>query len=260
MKLHIKEEYLHLGPGGLNRERAGFEVRDVHQTHYGRICPIETPEGANIGLINSLASYSRINKYGFIETPYRIVNSGKVTDKVIYLSAIDEEDFVIAQANAEIDSKGKFANQIVSCRKNGEFINVDIDAIDLMDVSPQQLVSVASSLIPFLENDDANRALMGSNMMRQAVPLIKPKAPLVGTGMEYTVANDSGSTIVAKREGIVDQLDANRIVIRITDKNDKSLNKIDIYNLSKFQRSNQNTCITQRPLVNVGDKVLKIKL
>ena len=246
-----------LGPGGLNRERAGFEVRDVHQTHYGRICPIETPEGANIGLINSLASYSRINKYGFIETPYRIVNAGKVTDKVIYLSAIDEEDFVIAQANAEVDNKGKFANQIVSCRKNGEFINVDVDAIDLMDVSPQQLVSVASSLIPFLENDDANRALMGSNMMRQAVPLIKPKAPLVGTGMEYTVANDSGSTIVAKREGIVDQLDANRIVIRITDKNDKTLNKIDIYNLSKFQRSNQNTCITQRPLVNVGDKVLK---
>ncbi|MDC3206721.1 DNA-directed RNA polymerase subunit beta [Pelagibacteraceae bacterium] len=244
-----------LGPGGLNRERAGFEVRDVHQTHYGRICPIETPEGANIGLINSLASYSRINKYGFIETPYRIVNSGKVTNKVIYLSAIDEEDFVIAQANAEIDSKGKFENQIVSCRKNGEFINVDVDAIDLMDVSPQQLVSVASSLIPFLENDDANRALMGSNMMRQAVPLIKPKAPLVGTGMEYTVAKDSGSTIVAKREGIVDQLDANRIVIRITDKNDKTLNKIDIYNLSKFQRSNQNTCITQRPLVNVGDKV-----
>ena len=246
-----------LGPGGLNRERAGFEVRDVHQTHYGRICPIETPEGANIGLINSLASYSRINKYGFIETPYRIVNSGKVTDKVIYLSAIDEEDFVIAQANAEVDKKGKFSNQIVSCRKNGEFINVDIEAIDLMDVSPQQLVSVASSLIPFLENDDANRALMGSNMMRQAVPLIKPKAPLVGTGMEYTVANDSGSTIVAKREGIVDQLDANRIVIRITDKNDKTLNKIDIYNLAKFQRSNQNTCITQRPLVNVGDKVLK---
>ena len=246
-----------LGPGGLNRERAGFEVRDVHQTHYGRICPIETPEGANIGLINSLASYSRINKYGFIETPYRIVNSGKVTNNVIYLSAIDEEDFVIAQANAEIDSKGKFENQIVSCRKNGEFINVDIDAIDLMDVSPQQLVSVASSLIPFLENDDANRALMGSNMMRQAVPLIKPKAPLVGTGMEYTVANDSGSTIVAKREGIVDQLDANRIVIRITDKNDKSLNKIDIYNLAKFQRSNQNTCITQRPLVNVGDKIKK---
>ena len=246
-----------LGPGGLNRERAGFEVRDVHQTHYGRICPIETPEGANIGLINSLASYSRINKYGFIETPYRIVNSGKVSDKVIYLSAIDEEDFVIAQANAEVDSKGKFTNQIVSCRKNGEFINVDVEAIDLMDVSPQQLVSVASSLIPFLENDDANRALMGSNMMRQAVPLIKPKAPLVGTGMEYTVANDSGSTIVAKREGIVDQLDANRIVIRITDKNDKTLNKIDIYNLAKFQRSNQNTCITQRPLVNVGDKVLK---
>ncbi len=246
-----------LGPGGLNRERAGFEVRDVHQTHYGRICPIETPEGANIGLINSLASYSRINKYGFIETPYRIVNNGKVSDKVIYLSAIDEEDFVIAQANAEIDNKGKFINEIVSCRKNGEFINASIEAIDLMDVSPQQLVSVASSLIPFLENDDANRALMGSNMMRQAVPLIKPKAPLVGTGMEYTVAKDSGSTVVAKREGIVDQLDANRIVIRVTDKNDKSLNKIDIYNLLKFQRSNQNTCISQRPLVNVGDKILK---
>jgi len=244
-----------LGPGGLNRERAGFEVRDVHQTHYGRICPIETPEGANIGLINSLASYSRINKYGFIETPYRIVSSGRVTDKVIYLSAIDEEDFVIAQANAEVDIKGKFKNEIVSCRKNGEFINAESDAIDLMDVSPQQLVSVASSLIPFLENDDANRALMGSNMMRQAVPLIKPKAPLVGTGMEYTVAKDSGSTVVAKREGVVDQLDANRIVIRVTDKNDKSLNKIDIYNLLKFQRSNQNTCITQRPLVNVGDKI-----
>tara|TARA_B100000575_G_scaffold154146_1_gene122950 strand:+ start:936 stop:5141 length:4206 start_codon:yes stop_codon:yes gene_type:complete len=246
-----------LGPGGLNRERAGFEVRDVHQTHYGRICPIETPEGANIGLINSLASYSRINDYGFIETPYRIVNNGKVTDKVIYLSAIDEEDFVIAQANAEVDNKGKFLNEIVSCRKNGEFINANIDSIDLMDVSPQQLVSVASSLIPFLENDDANRALMGSNMMRQAVPLIKPKAPLVGTGMEYTVAKDSGSTVVAKREGIVDQLDANRIVIRVTDKSDSSLNKIDIYNLLKFQRSNQNTCISQRPLVNVGDKVSK---
>ena len=246
-----------LGPGGLNRERAGFEVRDVHQTHYGRICPIETPEGANIGLINSLASYSRINQYGFIETPYRIVNNGKVTNKVIYLNAINEEDFVIAQANAEIDNKGKFVKEIVSCRKNGEFINAEVDAIDLMDVSPQQLVSVASSLIPFLENDDANRALMGSNMMRQAVPLIKPKAPLVGTGMEYTVAKDSGSTLVAKREGIVDQLDANRIVIRVTDKKDNSLNKIDIYNLLKFQRSNQNTCINQRPLVNVGDKVYK---
>ena len=246
-----------LGPGGLNRERAGFEVRDVHQTHYGRICPIETPEGANIGLINSLASYSRINQYGFIETPYRIVTNGKVSDRVVYLSAIDEEDFVIAQANAEIDSTKKFKNEIVSCRKNGEFINANVDAIDLMDVSPQQLVSVASSLIPFLENDDANRALMGSNMMRQAVPLIKPKAPLVGTGMEYTVAKDSGSTLVAKREGVVDQLDANRIVIRVTDKKDTSLNKIDIYNLLKFQRSNQNTCISQRPLVSVGDKVEK---
>ena len=246
-----------LGPGGLNRERAGFEVRDVHQTHYGRICPIETPEGANIGLINSLASYSRINEYGFIETPYRIVSNGKVTDKVVYLSAINEEDFVIAQANAEVDSSGKFKNEVVSCRKNGEFINAEIEAVDLMDVSPQQLVSVASSLIPFLENDDANRALMGSNMMRLAVPLIKPKAPLVGTGMEYTVAKDSGSTVVAKREGIVDQLDANRIVVRVTDKKDNSLSKIDIYNLLKFQRSNQNTCINQRPLVNIGDKVFK---
>jgi len=246
-----------LGPGGLNRERAGFEVRDVHQTHYGRICPIETPEGANIGLINSLASYSRINQYGFIETPYRIVNNGKVTDDVVYLSAINEEDFVIAQANSEVDEKGKFKNDVISCRKNGEFINTDVDSIDLMDVSPQQLVSVASSLIPFLENDDANRALMGSNMMRQAVPLIKPTAPLVGTGMEYTVAKDSGSTVVAKREGVVDQLDANRIVIRVTDKKDNSLSKIDIYNLQKFQRSNQNTCINQRPLVNVGDLVEK---
>ena len=246
-----------LGPGGLNRERAGFEVRDVHQTHYGRICPIETPEGANIGLINSLASYSRINQYGFIETPYRIVTNGKVTDKVIYLSAIDEEDYVIAQANAEVDKKGNFLNELISSRKNGEFITADSTSIDLMDVSPQQLVSVASSLIPFLENDDANRALMGSNMMRQAVPLMKPKAPLVGTGMEYTVAKDSGSTVVAKRDGIVDQLDANRIVIRVTDKEDKFLNKIDIYNLLKFQRSNQNTCINQRPLVNVGDKVSK---
>ena len=246
-----------LGPGGLNRERAGFEVRDVHQTHYGRICPIETPEGANIGLINSLASYSRINQYGFIETPYRIVNNGKVSTNVIYLSAINEEDFVIAQANSEVDVKGKFINDVISCRKNGEFINAEIDSIDLMDVSPQQLVSVASSLIPFLENDDANRALMGSNMMRQAVPLIKPKAPLVGTGMEYTVAKDSGSTVVAKREGVVDQLDANRIVIRVTDKKDNSLNKIDIYNLQKFQRSNQNTCINQRPLVDVGDIINK---
>ena len=246
-----------LGPGGLNRERAGFEVRDVHQTHYGRICPIETPEGANIGLINSLASYSRINQYGFIETPYRIVKNGKVTEDVVYLSAINEEDFVIAQANSEVDSKGKFINEVISSRKNGEFINADVDSIDLMDVSPQQLVSVASSLIPFLENDDANRALMGSNMMRQAVPLIKPKAPLVGTGMEFTVAKDSGSTVVAKREGIVDQLDANRIVIRVTDKKDSSLNKIDIYNLQKFQRSNQNTCINQKPLVNIGDYVKK---
>ena len=246
-----------LGPGGLNRERAGFEVRDVHQTHYGRICPIETPEGANIGLINSLASYSRINQYGFIETPYRLVSNGKVTDKVVYLSAIDEEDYVIAQANAEVDNKGNFINDLISCRQNGEFITAEVNAIDLMDVSPQQLVSVASSLIPFLENDDANRALMGSNMMRQAVPLIKPKAPIVGTGMEYTVAKDSGATVIAKRGGVVDQLDANRIVVRVTDTNDKSSSNVDIYNLLKFQRSNQNTCINQKPLVNIGDRVFK---
>ncbi|PPR46869.1 MAG: DNA-directed RNA polymerase subunit beta [Alphaproteobacteria bacterium MarineAlpha5_Bin9] len=246
-----------LGPGGLNRERAGFEVRDVHQTHYGRICPIETPEGANIGLINSLASYSRINQYGFIETPYRIVAGGKVTNNVIYLSAIDEEDYVIAQANAEIDKKGQFKNEIISCRQNGEFITSSIDEIDLMDVSPQQLVSVASSLIPFLENDDANRALMGSNMMRQAVPLIKPQAPIIGTGMEHTVAVDSGSTLVAKRDGVVDQLDANRIVIRASESRSQKNSKVDIYSLLKFQRSNQNTCINQRPLVSVGEKITK---
>ncbi len=246
-----------LGPGGLNRERAGFEVRDVHQTHYGRICPIETPEGANIGLINSLASYSRINEYGFIETPYRVVNNGKVTSQVIYMSAIDEENYVIAQANAELDKNGNFSDNLISCRQNGEFITADSKSIDLMDVSPQQLVSVASSLIPFLENDDANRALMGSNMMRQAVPLIRPEAPLVGTGMEYTVAKDSGATVVAKRSGVVDQIDANRIVVRVTDKTDKSPSKVDIYNLQKFQRSNQNTCINQKPLISIGENVKK---
>ena len=246
-----------LGPGGLTRERAGFEVRDVHPTHYGRICPIETPEGPNIGLINSLSTYSKINKYGFIESPYKKVENGIVQDKIEYLSAMEETKFTIAQANSLVDNNGKFTEQLVSCRENLNFILSKPDNIDYIDVSPKQLVSVAASLIPFLENDDANRALMGSNMMRQAVPLINPKAPLVGTGMEHTVAKDSGSAVISKREGIVDQLDANRIVIRVTDKNDKSLNKIDIYNLLKFQRSNQNTCINQRPLVNVGDKVQK---
>tara|TARA_Y100000590_G_scaffold164179_1_gene188133 strand:+ start:74 stop:4276 length:4203 start_codon:yes stop_codon:yes gene_type:complete len=245
-----------LGPGGLSRERAGFEVRDVHQTHYGRICPVETPEGPNIGLINSLASYSRINPYGFIETPYRIVNNGKVTSKVIYLSAMEEEDYVIAQANALVDENDKFIEEMISCRKNGEFIISEKSSIDLMDVSPQQLVSVSSSLIPFIENDDANRALMGSNMMRQAVPLIQTEAPLVGTGMEQVVARDSGATVISKRSGYVDQVDANRIVIRVTENNEKqtkSSSKVDIYNLLKYQKSNQNTCINQRPLVNVGD-------
>ncbi len=243
-----------LGPGGLSRERAGFEVRDVHQTHYGRICPVETPEGPNIGLINSLASYSRINQFGFIETPYRIVKKAKVTSEVIYLSAMEEEDYVIAQANAQIDEDGKFIDELVSCRQEGEFILSNKDTIDLMDVSPQQLVSVASSMIPFLENDDANRALMGSNMMRQAVPLIKPEAPLVGTGMERIVAQDSGSTVIAHRAGFVDQVDANRIVIRVSEKKyQKNQSRVDIYNLFKYQRSNQNTCINQKPLVNVGD-------
>ena len=245
-----------LGPGGLSRERAGFEVRDVHQTHYGRICPVETPEGPNIGLINSLASYSRINPYGFIETPYRIVTNGKVTSKVIYLSAMEEEHYVIAQANALIDNNDKFIEEMISCRKKGEFIISEKNNIDLMDVSPQQLVSVSSSLIPFIENDDANRALMGSNMMRQAVPLIKTEAPLVGTGMEQVVARDSGATVIAHRSGYVDQVDANRIVIRVTEKNEKKIknsSRVDIYNLLKYQKSNQNTCINQRPLVNVGD-------
>jgi len=246
-----------LGPGGLSRERAGFEVRDVHQTHYGRICPVETPEGPNIGLINSLASYSRINQYGFIETPYRIVSKGKVSLEVIYLSAMEEEEYVIAQANAIIDESGNFIDDLISCRQDGEFILSKKDNIDLMDVSPQQLVSVASSMIPFLENDDANRALMGSNMMRQAVPLIKPEAPLVGTGMEKVVAQDSGSTVIAYRSGFVDQVDANRIVIRVSEKKSKNQSRVDIYNLSKYQRSNQNTCINQKPLVHVGDFIEK---
>ncbi|MDT9598358.1 DNA-directed RNA polymerase subunit beta [Sphingosinicella rhizophila] len=244
-----------LGPGGLTRERAGFEVRDVHPTHYGRICPIETPEGPNIGLINSLASFSRVNKYGFIETPYRKVIDHKVTNEVVYLSAMEEAKHTIAQANAELDKDGGFVEEIVSSRQAGDFLMAPRDQITLMDVSPKQLVSVAASLIPFLENDDANRALMGSNMQRQAVPLIRAEAPFVGTGMEETVARDSGAAIAARRGGIVDQVDATRIVIRATGEVEAGKSGVDIYTLMKFQRSNQNTCINQRPLVKVGDVV-----
>ena len=245
-----------LGPGGLTRERAGFEVRDVHPTHYGRICPIETPEGPNIGLINSLATYSRINKYGFIESPYRKVVDGKVTNKIEYLSAVEEEKYTIAQANSPINENGNFVEELLSCRKSPNFILAKPDVIEYVDVSPKQLVSVAASLIPFLENDDANRALMGSNMMRQAVPLIKPEAPLVGTGIEQDVALDSGVTIIAKRDGIVDKIDGKRIVVKATEK-DLSKSGVDIYNLLKFQKSNQNTCINQSPLVKIGDLIKK---
>ncbi len=244
-----------LGPGGLTRERAGFEVRDVHPTHYGRICPIETPEGPNIGLINSLATFARVNKYGFIESPYRKVVHGKLTDQVVYLSAMEEMRHHVAQANAEIDAKGKLTGDLITCRFSGDVVLVSPDKVDYIDVSPKQLVSVAAALIPFLENDDANRALMGSNMQRQAVPLIKAEAPLVGTGMEEVVARDSGAAIAARRTGVVDQVDATRIVIRATEETDPSKPGVDIYRLRKFQRSNQNTCINQRPLVHVGDAV-----
>jgi DNA-directed RNA polymerase subunit beta len=244
-----------LGPGGLTRERAGFEVRDVHPTHYGRICPIETPEGPNIGLINSLATFARVNKYGFIESPYRKVKDGRVTDSVVYLSAMEEMRHHVAQANARVDAKGKLTEDLVTVRYQGDVMLVPADKVDYIDVSPKQLVSVAAALIPFLENDDANRALMGSNMQRQAVPLIKAEAPLVGTGMEEVVARDSGAAIAARRPGIVDQVDATRIVIRATEETDPSKPGVDIYRLRKFQRSNQNTCINQRPLINVGDRV-----
>ena len=243
-----------LGPGGLTRERAGFEVRDVHPTHYGRLCPIETPEGPNIGLINSFACYSRTNSYGFIETPYRKVTKSKVTDEIIFLSAIDEAEHVIAQANAVLDKAGKFSDDLVPVRHNGDSALMSPERIDLMDVAPQQVVSVAASLIPFLEHDDANRALMGSNMMRQAVPVLKPEKPLVGTGFETIVAGDSGVCVVSKNNGVVENVDAARIVVRVTDSKNSN-NAVDIYNLTKYTRSNQNTCINQRPLVSVGDKV-----
>jgi DNA-directed RNA polymerase subunit beta len=246
-----------LGPGGLTRERAGFEVRDVHPTHYGRICPIETPEGPNIGLINSLATYARVNKYGFIETPYQKVVEGKVTEEVVYMSAMEEGRYTIAQANVPLDDDSRFSEEVVSCRKNSDFFMSLPETIEFMDVSPKQVVSVASALIPFLENDDANRALMGSNMMRQAVPLVQADAPIVGTGMEEVVARDSGVTIIARRTGVVDQVDATRIVVRARDEANASESGVDIYNLLKFQRSNQNTCINQRPLVKVGDQVVK---
>lgn len=244
-----------LGPGGLTRDRASFEVRDVHPTHYGRICPIETPEGPNIGLINSLATYARVNKYGFIESPYRRVKENQVTDEIVYLSATEESRHTIAQSTAGLDQNGRFVEEFVSCRKGGEFTITPPSEIDFIDVSPKQMVSVAASLIPFLENDDANRALMGSNMQRQAVPLLKTEAPLVGTGMESVVASDSGVSVIARRDGVVDQVDATRIVIRVTDRKADAGSVVDIYNLHKFQRSNQSTAINQRPLVRSGDIV-----
>src|SRR5215207_7591940 len=246
-----------LGPGGLTRERAGFEVRDVHPTHYGRICPIETPEGPNIGLSNSRATYARVNKYGFVETPYRKVKDGRVTDEVVYLSAMEEGRYTVAQANAPIDGRGRFTEDLIVCRHAGDVQMITPDKVDFMDVSPKQLVSVAAALIPFLENDDANRALMGSNMQRQAVPLVRAEAPFVGTGMEGVVARDSGAAIAARRTGVIDQVDATRIVIRASGETDPTKPGVDIYRLMKFQRSNQNTCINQRPLVKVGDQVKK---
>src|SRR3974390_2224345 len=252
-----------LGPGGLTRERAGFEVRDVHTTHYGRICPIETPEGPNIGLINSLATFARVNKYGFVETPYRKVEKGRVTDEVSFYSALEEEKHIIAQANAPVDRKGAFVGNTVSCRKEGEYILAKPEEVDLMDVSPNQLVSVAASLVPFLENDDANRALMGSNMQRQAVPLLRTTAPLVGTGIEEITARDSGAVIICRRTGIVDSIDSERIIVRVESAEDGHFSRevgADIYTLTKFKRSNQNTCINQKPIVRKGDRVRKAQV
>mgnify|MGYP003303971377 CR=1 FL=1 len=247
-----------LGPGGLTRERAGFEVRDVHPTHYGRVCPIETPEGPNIGLINSLAVYSRTNEYGFLETPYRKVVNGKVTNEIEYLSAIDEAEYVIAQASSETDKAGKFVTELVDVRHQNEFTKTSRENVNYMDVSPKQVVSVAAALIPFLEHDDANRALMGSNMQRQAVPTIRAEKPLVGTGMERHVASDSGVCVIAERGGTVDSVDASRIVIRAVDAETEAGEAgVDIYNLTKFTRSNQSTCINQRPLVKKGDAISK---
>ncbi|MBV8801968.1 MAG: DNA-directed RNA polymerase subunit beta, partial [Gammaproteobacteria bacterium] len=247
-----------LGPGGLTRERASFEVRDVHPTHYGRVCPIETPEGPNIGLINSLAVYARTNEYGFLESPYRRVVNGKATDEVIYLSAIEEGDYVIAQANATQDAKGKLIDALIPVRHKNESTLTTPDKVQFMDVSPKQIVSVAAALIPFLEHDDANRALMGSNMQRQAVPTLKTEKPLVGTGIERMIAKDSGVTIVAKRGGIIDYVDASRIVVRVNDAEaEAGKTGVDIYNLTKYTRTNQDTCINQRPLVSQGDTIAR---
>jgi DNA-directed RNA polymerase subunit beta len=246
-----------LGPGGLTRERAGFEVRDVHPTHYGRICPIETPEGPNIGLIVSLSTYARVNEFGFIETPYRTAREGRVLNDIHYLTALDEKDYAIAQANAPLDDKGHFVKDVVNARREGEFVQVTADEVAFMDVSPNQLVSVAASLIPFLENDDANRALMGSNMQRQAVPLLRTDAPLVGTGMESVVAEDSGVTIMTKGDGQVVSADADRIVIRYDPTDAKSMGSVEIHKLIKYQRSNQNTCFNQKPIVRRGQRVRK---
>jgi DNA-directed RNA polymerase subunit beta len=247
-----------LGPGGLTRERAGFEVRDVHPTHYGRICPIETPEGPNIGLIASLSTFARVNEFGFVETPYRKVEEGGVTGETAFYSALEEEKHTIAQANAEFDKRGKFTSELVSSRRGGEFVQAKPEDVDLMDVSPNQLVSVAASLIPFLENDDANRALMGSNMQRQAVPLLRTQSPLVGTGIESVVARDSGVTCVARRDGTVEAVDASRIVVKADVGNVSDVgSEVDIYNLLKYQRSNQNTCLNQKPIIRKGDRVRK---
>ncbi len=247
-----------LGPGGLTRERAGFEVRDVHPTHYGRVCPIETPEGPNIGLINSLAAFARTNEYGFLESPFRKAKAGKVTDEFEYLSAIEEGDFVIAQASALLDNRNRFIEELVPVRYKNEFSLMPPERVDFMDVSPQQVVSVAASLIPFLEHDDANRALMGSNMMRQAVPTLQTDTPLVGTGMERVVARDSGSCVIAIRGGVIESVDASRIVVRVNEKEIKPGDSgVDIYNIIKYTRSNQTTCINQRPIVSEGDKVRK---
>ncbi|MBA4397901.1 MAG: DNA-directed RNA polymerase subunit beta, partial [Syntrophus sp. (in: bacteria)] len=247
-----------LGPGGLTRERAGFEVRDVHPTHYGRICPVETPEGPNIGLIVSLSTYARVNEFGFIETPYRLVRAGQVQDEVRYLTAIEEENIIIAQADRPLDQDGRFIGELISARKGGDFLTVLPEEINMMDVSPNQLVSVAATLIPFLEHDDANRALMGSNMQRQAVPLMKPAVPLVGTGMESIVARDSGAVVVSKRSGVVESVDAARIVVKSDGAEQDGLDiGVDIYNLIKYQRSNQDTCFNQKPIVNKGDRVNK---
>jgi DNA-directed RNA polymerase subunit beta len=247
-----------LGPGGLSRDRAGFEARDVHPTHYGRVCPIETPEGPNIGLITSLSTYARVNDFGFIETPYRKVEDCKVTAKIEYLTAIDESRYIIAQANAPLNEDGTFVNERISARKGEDFVMVHPEDVQYMDVSPKQLVSVSASLIPFLEHDDANRALMGSNMQRQAVPLLRTDAPLVGTGMEAVVTRNSGSVILAKHKGIVGSVTADRIIIKVDEKSRKPTDPImDIIPLTKFQRSNQNTCNNQKPIVRTGYKVEK---